>query len=453
MLILIFPLVFTLLALPIFKNLSWIYSTISFFVLSNICLLFFQPRNLLFNIKHNFLIIDALSIPIILLTLWVSLLIILSRYKILNKKISPKLFICLIISLAIILMITFIRTNLIIFYICFEASMIPTLFLILSWGAQPERLQASSYFILYTVTASLPLLLSLIIIFKTNRSLFIILNFWVAPTNQSILSFWWLITITAFLVKIPIYTVHLWLPKAHVEAPVAGSIILAAILLKLGRYGIIRISLVFPFINLNLLTPITIISLLGTIISRIICIRQQDIKALIAYASIRHIGLLIAAIISSSFWGWQGTLAIIIAHGICRSAIFSRINIIYEISASRRLYIIKGIITIIPRYSTWLFLIIIANIATPPSINLITEIILITAISALSLKLILLLILSAFLSAAYSLYLFSSTQHGIFPNHLKPINFFSNRNILILLLHTFPLFLLNLRIDIILQWL
>jgi len=453
MLTLIFPLVFTLLTLSFFKNSSWIHSTIIFFSLSNFCFINFQPRNLLFSLKHKFLIIDALSIPIILLTLWVSLLIILSSYKILTRKIYPKLFLFIIFSLAIILIVTFIRTNLIIFYISFEASLIPTLFLILTWGAQPERLQASSYFILYTVTASLPLLLSLIIIFKTNRSLFITLNFWAVPTNHSLLSFWWLISITAFLVKIPIYTVHLWLPKAHVEAPVAGSIILAAILLKLGRYGIIRLSLVFPFINLYLLTPISIISLLGAIISRIICIRQQDIKALIAYASIRHIGLLITAIISSSFWGWQGTLAIIVAHGICSSAIFSRINIIYEISGSRRLYVIKGIITVIPRYSSWIFLIIIANIAAPPSINLITEIILITAISAISLKLIILLMLSAFLSAAYSLYLFSSTQHGMFPNHLKPINFFSSRNMLILLLHIFPLFLLNLRIDIILQWL
>ncbi len=109
-----------------------------------------------------------------------------------------------------------------------------------------------------------------------------------------------MITILAFLVKIPIYTTHLWLPKAHVEAPVAGSIILAAILLKLGRYGFIRLSEIFSYINNQLLPIISTVSIIGTVITSFICTRQHDIKALIAYASVRHIGLLISARLRST---------------------------------------------------------------------------------------------------------------------------------------------------------
>lgn len=452
MLKIILPLVFTLL-LPIFnKKYSWIYSIVIFLGLRIILLIKFQPSNYKFELTHNYLFIDALSIPIITLTIWISRLIVLARYKILISTTSPRFYLTLTTILSLILTLTFSSSNLLIFYMRFEAALIPTLFIILIWGIQPERLQAASYFILYTVSASLPLLLRLIIIYNINSTLSIFLNFWNAPIDSSIFKYWWFITILAFLVKIPIYTTHLWLPKAHVEAPVAGSMVLAAILLKLGRYGLLRLSIIYPFINLQLLPVIASISIIGALITGLICSRQHDIKALIAYASVSHIGLLISRRMTSSIWGWQGNLAIIISHGICSSAIFATINIIYETSNSRRLFIIKGLITITPRYTIWLFLILIANIAAPPSINLITEIILIATVSSTSTKLMILFAFSAFLSAVYSLYLFSATQHGIFPRHLNPVIHLSNRNTLILLLHTFPLFFISTRIDLITLW-
>jgi len=205
--------------------------------------------------------------------------------------------------LCLVLLATFRVNNFLFFYFIFEVSLIPTLILVIGWGYQPERLQAGMYLIIYTITASLPLLFSLIYIYKTSGSLYIYFNLGVFFYGNSLLGLWWLVRVIAFIVKMPIYLTHLWLPKAHVEAPVAGSIILAAILLKLGRYGLLRISIVVIWANSFLMSMFVSISIWGACITRFICMRQNDIKSLIAYSSVGHMGLLIRGIMSNQVWG------------------------------------------------------------------------------------------------------------------------------------------------------
>lgn len=449
---------FILIALPLIsifiKTITlWTFSIIIILLLAIYLLIIIIPILSFTPIYSSFIFIDSLSMPLIILTLWTSALILMASIPVAQASQSPKFFNINIIILAIFLYLTFSSNNFLVFYIFFEASLIPTLLLILGWGYQPERLQAGLYLIIYTVTASLPLLISILIIYKKNHTIFILINI-TLPTSYHFILLWWLASIIAFIVKIPLFITHLWLPKAHVEAPVAGSIILAGILLKLGRYGLIRLATPFWWISSkSYLAPIFArISIWGAIITAIICLRQPDLKALIAYSSVGHIGLIIAGFISRSTWGWEASLTIIIAHGLCSSALFAIANITYESTKSRSILLNKGLLAIFPSIAIWWFILTAANIGAPPSINLLSEISLITSILTLSHSLYIILIISIFFRGTYSLIIYTSTQHGNPPIYINILKIYSSRNHIILLIHVVPLFILILKVDLSISW-
>ena len=445
---------FSLLLLPILRQTrySWVTASVTLFILAALY------SSLIFSFTgtpHSWssrITTDSLSSPLIVLTLWITGLIIIASQSSLISKNKPINYIFLITLLNAILLYTFAANNLILFYILFEASLIPTLLIILGWGYQPERLQAGIYLMIYTITASLPLLIRLLYSFHSinHLSLFLIQENSLVPIIRT--SLWWFITIAAFIVKMPLFTVHLWLPKAHVEAPVAGSMILAAILLKLGRYGLLRLAMLFVWINKTATPIFSRISIWGACITGLICIRQTDIKSLIAYSSVGHIGLLVAGTISNTVWGWASSITIILAHGLCSSALFSLANITYEFTKTRRIYISKGLLSLFPLTTLLWFIISAANMAAPPTINLLGEIILITRATFTSLYLIPSLLIISFIAAGYSLVLYTTSQHGWPPLFLSLGHLFNSRNAVTTSLHATPLLLLIAAPEVITLW-
>jgi len=369
---------------------------------------------------------DLLSSTLILLTIWIISMIYLCSYKVELNFQNKDFFLFLVYFLIFVLLLTFLVNNYLLFYIIFEISLIPTLVLIIGWGYQPERLQAGVYLIIYTICASLPLLRGILFYSYIKGRLFMFFSADFFSFGEGFFGLWWLIFIMAFMVKMPIYLFHLWLPKAHVEAPVAGSIILAGVLLKLGGYGLLRVRSLIMWGNLYVCGLFLSVSIWGAFITSMICLRQVDIKSLIAYSSVGHIGLLIRGFIGSQVWGWVGRLRIIIAHGLVSSGLFSLANISYENTSTRSIYLTKGLLSVIPSLSLFWFIFRVINIGAPPSLNLFSEIILLTRILSNSFYLSILIGFSSFLAGAYSLYLYTSLQHGqlrIYINSFNSLNF------------------------------
>nr|UFZ13445.1 NADH dehydrogenase subunit 4 [Ctenochauliodes nigrovenosus] len=404
--------------------------------------------NFYMNISYWFGM-DLLSYGLILLSLWIIALMLMASEKVYSHNYSSNFFLFNVVFLLLMLYLSFSSMSLFGFYLFFESSLIPTFILILGWGYQPERLQAGTYLLFYTLFASLPMLISIMYMYNHEDSLIMFMF----SKYEFVNWLFYLSMIFAFLVKMPMFLVHLWLPKAHVEAPVAGSMILAGILLKLGGYGLLRVFVFMSYISLKLNIIWIIISLIGGFIVSMICLRQVDLKSLIAYSSVAHMGIVLSGLMTLTYWGWSGSYSMMIAHGLCSSGLFCLANISYERVGSRSLFINKGMLNMMPSMCLWWFLLVSSNMAAPPSLNLLGEISLINSIVGWSYWSMIMLMLISFFSAVYSLYLYSYSQHGKIYNGM--FSFFNGyiREFLLLFLHWFPLNLLILKSDICMLWL
>nr|QPN54149.1 NADH dehydrogenase subunit 4 [Holotrichia oblita] len=410
---------------------------------------------LFYNLSFNYLFlnvsycfgVDLLTFVMILLSFWICSLMILASAGIYFKNYYYNLFLLIVLILLISLFLTFISMNLLVFYLFFEISLIPTLILIMGWGYQPERLQAGVYLLFYTLFASLPMMVSIFFFYKK----FFTLDFFFFFIEVNSFLFYMCMNMV-FLIKMPMYFVHLWLPKAHVEAPISGSMILAGVMLKLGGYGLMRLMSLFLTVGMKVNYIFIAISMMGGFLVSLICLRQSDMKALIAYSSVAHMGLVLSGIMTMNCWGMCGALVLMLAHGLCSSGLFCLANISYERLMSRSLYLNKGLLNVMPSMSLWWFLFTCCNMAAPPSLNLLGEIMLINSLMGWSSLCIIFMSLISFFSASYSLYLYSYTQHGkIYSGFYF---FFTGfiREYLLLFLHWFPLNVLILSSEFFTMW-
>nr|QVT11125.1 NADH dehydrogenase subunit 4 [Rhagoletis pomonella]QVT11138.1 NADH dehydrogenase subunit 4 [Rhagoletis pomonella] len=440
MMIFISPICFICNSFWMVQNLMFLITFL--FIMMNFC------TNYFVNISY-FLGFDTISYGLILLSFWICTLMITASESVNKFNNYKNLFLFNILILLLFLILSFASMNLFMFYLFFESSLIPTLFLILGWGYQPERLQAGVYLLFYTLLVSLPMLVSIFYLYNNLMTL----NFYLLNNFMFNYDLLYLSLILAFLVKMPMFLVHLWLPKAHVEAPVSGSMILAGIMLKLGGYGLLRVLFFLQLSNVKYNYIWISISLIGGVLISLVCLRQTDLKALIAYSSVAHMGIVLGGLMTLSYWGLCGAYILMISHGLCSSGLFCLANMTYERLGSRSLLINKGLLNFMPSMTLWWFLLSSCNMAAPPSLNLLGEISLLNSIVSWSWLTMISLSLLSFFSAAYTLYLYAYSQHGKGFSGVYSFSGGKIREYFILMLHWFPLNLLILKSEICMVWL
>nr|YP_009048856.1 NADH dehydrogenase subunit 4 [Paratrioza sinica]AID54945.1 NADH dehydrogenase subunit 4 [Paratrioza sinica] len=370
----------------------------------------------------------SLKVSLVILSLRLTTMMFMSVGKKAKRSDLMTIFLAMLFSLCLV----FYSESMIFFYLGFEMSVIPIVLIIFGWGYQPDRLEAGVYMILYTVGFSLPLLVGIFYL-KYMESL-----------NGFLM---YLAFMMAFLVKLPMAGFHLWLPRAHVEAPMFGSMVLAGVMLKLGGYGVISVSLYLGDSIYYYSFYIIVISILGGVILSGVCFVQSDMKMLVAYSSVVHMSIVLSGLLTLREVGLYGAIYMMIGHGLCSSGLFCVLGLTYNRTLTRSMYLNKGVMVVLPSCSLWWFLSCSGNLSFPPSLNLAGEICLLISILSWSKSIYVIMAVFGLLSSMYSIYLFSFTQQGLNLSYFC-FNSFSLKESLLMFLHLIPLNLLILDLSL-----
>nr|YP_009237658.1 NADH dehydrogenase subunit 4 [Trachydiscus minutus]AML60669.1 NADH dehydrogenase subunit 4 [Trachydiscus minutus] len=355
--------------------------------------------------------VDGISLFFIILTTLLIFLCLLSSWD--NIKSHCKEYVLCFLVLESLLIGVFTILDLLVFYVLFESTLIPMFIMILIWGSRERKIRAATMLFLYTLFGSVFMLAGILYIYwvvGTTDYQIIVASAAFSSFEQRIL---WLAFFLSFATKVPMLPVHIWLPEAHVEAPTAGSVILAGILLKLGSYGFLRFSLpLFPEANFYFTPLVYTISILGVIYTSLTAIRQTDFKRIIAYTSVAHMNIVMIGIYSFNIIGLEGSIIQSISHGFVSSALFLIIGVVYDRFHTRLVKYYSGLVHIMPLYAIIFLFFTLANIAMPGTSSFVGEFLILTGSLKENTTVTFLGATGMILGGAYSLWLFNRVVYG-----------------------------------------
>jgi len=369
----------------------------------------FFDWGVLFNVSF-FFGVDGMSLFFVILSTLLTSICILNSWSTIKKQIKAYMICFLLIESFLI--IVFSVLDIIIFYIFFESILIPMFFVIGIWGSRTRKVKAAYQFFLYTLIGSLFMLLAIFFIFfETGTTDYQILNSVVFSEDKEI--FLWFAFFLSFSVKVPMIPFHIWLPEAHVEAPTAGSVILAGILLKMGTYGLLRYSLcLFPYGSVFFTPLVFVLSIIGILYTSLTTLRQIDLKKIIAYSSVAHMGFVTIGMFSYNISGIEGSLFIMLSHGFVSSALFLCIGILYDRYHTRLIKYYTGVAQVMPLFSFFFLFCSMSNLAFPATSSFVGEFLTLIGCFFINTCSTFLALFSMILGAAYSLWLCNRILFG-----------------------------------------
>jgi NADH-quinone oxidoreductase subunit M len=362
-----------------------------------------------FNIAYR-VGVDGLSLFFVVLSAFLTPICIISSWTAVHARVREYMIAFLVLETMMIG--TFCALDLFVFYMFFEGVLIPMFLIIGIWGG-PRRVYSAFKFFLYTLLGSVLMLLALITVYFTTGSsdIRVALDFAFSPTMQTWL---WLAFFASFAVKMPMWPVHTWLPDAHVEAPTAGSVILAGVLLKMGGYGFVRFSLpMFPLASANLTIFVFALSVIAIIYTSLVALAQEDMKKLIAYSSVAHMGFVTMGIFTVTSEGIQGAMIQMLSHGVVSAALFLVVGVIYDRLHTRDIARYGGLVNNMPKYAAVFMLFMLASVGLPGTSGFVGEFLSLIGAFQVNTWVAFLATTGMILSAAYMLYLYRRVIFGV----------------------------------------
>ena len=353
--------------------------------------------------------VDGISMLFVILTTFLMPLCILASWESIETRVKEYMIAFLILET---LMIgVFCALDLVLFYVFFEAGLIPMFIIIGVWGGK-RRVYASFKFFLYTLLGSVLMLLAIMAMFWQAKTTDIptLLTYDFPVSMQPWL---WLAFFASFAVKVPMWPVHTWLPDAHVEAPTAGSVILAGILLKMGGYGFLRFSLpMFPVASVDFAPFVYVLSVIAIIYTSLVALMQEDMKKLIAYSSVAHMGYVTMGIFAMNQEGIQGSIFQMLSHGLVSGALFLCVGVVYDRMHTREINAYGGLVNNMPKYAVVFLIFTMANVGLPGTSGFVGEFLTLLGIFKVNTWVALFATTGVILSAAYALWLYRKVVFG-----------------------------------------